>query len=82
VQEHLSSALWNLYLANPMTAILSGFQRALYGNPTPAGTPVLPDVSVGWVLALVSAAAVVSLVLLYAAWRLFFRLSGDFAEEL
>jgi len=83
VQEHLSSALWNLYLANPMTAILSGFQRALYGDvKTPTGAPVLPDVSVGWVLALVSAAAVASLVLLYAAWRLFFRLSGDFAEEL
>lgn len=84
VKRHLSPGLWNLYLANPMTAILSGFQRALYGDPTP-GIPavaVLPDVSVTWVLALVGAAAVGSLLLLYGAWRLFFRLSGDFAEEL
>ena len=82
VREHLSPALWNLYLANPMTAILSGFQRALYGDPTPSGAAVLPDVSVAWVLSLVGAAAVVSVVLFYGAWRLFFRLSGDFAEEL
>jgi len=82
VHRHLTEpALWNLYLANPMTAILSGFQRALYGDVAAAGT-VLPDVSVGWVLALVAAAAMASLVFLYAAWRLFFRLSGDFAEEL
>lgn len=82
VREHLSPALWNLYLANPMTAILSGFQRALYGEPSPGGAAVLPDVSVGWVAAVVGVAAAAALVALYAAWRLFFRLSGDFAEEL
>jgi ABC-2 type transport system permease protein len=82
VHERLSPALWNLYLANPMTAIVSGFQRALYGSPTRAGAAVLPEVSVIWVLALVCVAASVSAVLLYGAWRLFFRLSGDFAEEL
>jgi ABC-2 type transport system permease protein len=80
VQDHLSPAVWNLYLANPMTAILSGFQRALYGDV--AGAAVLPDVSLGWVLALVGGALVGAVVLLYASWRLFFRLSGDFAEEL
>ena len=81
VQAHLSTRLWNLYLANPMTAILSGFQRALYGV-APGGAAVLPDVSVGWVLALVGGAILGSVVLLYVAWRVFFRLSGDFAEEL
>ena len=43
---------------------------------------VLPDVSVAWnagVLAIVLGA---SIALLYVSWRLFFRLSGDFAEEL
>jgi ABC-2 type transport system permease protein len=82
VRDHLSPALWNLYLANPMTAIVSGFQRALYGSPSREGAAVLPDVSVVWVLGLAGAAALVSIALLYGAWRLFFRLSGDFAEEL
>jgi ABC-2 type transport system permease protein len=83
VQGTLSPTLWNLYLANPMTAILTGFQRALYGDVTAdGGAAVLPDVSVGWVLALTGAAAVASVALLYGTWRLFFRLSGDFAEEL
>jgi ABC-2 type transport system permease protein len=82
VRDQLSPALWNLYLANPMTAIVSGFQRALYGSPSREGAAVLPEVSVVWVLGLAGAAALVSMVLLYGAWRLFFRLSGDFAEEL
>lgn len=82
VRGRLSEPLFNLYLANPLTAILSGFQRALYGDPSPDRTPVLPDEPVLWVLAVVGVAVVGSLVLLYGAWRLFFRLSGDFAEEL
>jgi len=82
VRDQLSPALWNLYLTNPMTAIVSGFQRALYGSPSRDGADVLPDVSLVWVLGLAGAAALVSMVLLYGAWRLFFRLSGDFAEEL
>ncbi len=84
--------LWDLFLANPMAVIVMGFQRALYRFPTrlvvdPAThrlvpTQVLPPVSLGWFALVVGAVAVGSLVLAFLAWRTFFRLSGDFAEEL
>src|SRR5438094_1060994 len=55
LQDH-GTWLWLLYLANPMAAIIFGFQRAIYGTTCPAivlknTTPPscqLPDVSVGW----------------------------------
>jgi hypothetical protein len=43
---------------------------------------VLPDVSLRWLTGVVGLTLIGSLVLLLLAWRLFFRLSGDFAEEL
>lgn len=79
------------YLANPMTAIVMGFQRALYRDVSPAVSSaagavthvkVLAPVSVGWLAILLGAVTVGSLVLLVLAWRTFFHLSGDFAEEL
>jgi ABC-2 type transport system permease protein len=82
--------LWNAYLLNPMTPITLGLQRALYHSRSPiteiAGQPkvinVLPMSSDLWSAAILLAALAGSLVLLYITWRLFFRLSGDFAEEL
>lgn len=79
-----------LYLANPMTDIVMGFQRALYREIGPAvtvkgvvhHTSVLPSVSVGWLALLLTAVTVGSILLLLLAWRTFFHLSGDFAEEL
>ncbi|MEP6973572.1 MAG: ABC transporter permease [Actinomycetota bacterium] len=90
VQDKLTdhSYLWILYLLNPLTPIVSGFQRGLYATVSyvPAGqtspTPVLPAVSVAWLIGVISLTLVVSCFLLLYAWRLFFRLSGDFAEEL
>ncbi len=41
-------SLWNLYLANPLTPIVLGFQRALYGDPVQDGEQVLPAVSLAW----------------------------------
>ena len=87
---HHGTWLWILYLANPMAAIVFGFQRAFYGNVCP---PVvvhtsanhscqLPPVSVGWLAMLVGSVLVGSVGLLYLFWRHFFKLSGDFAEEL
>jgi ABC-2 type transport system permease protein len=82
----LSPHLWQLYLLNPLTPIISGFQRAIYSivSPTVDGKaiPVLPDVSVAWLVGVIAITLAASLVLLYLAWRLFFQLSGDFAEEL
>ena len=87
---HHSSYFKYLYLANPMTDIVMGFQRALYrtvspvhlvgGRPVPV--PVLAPVSVGWLALLLGAVTAGSVGLLVLAWRTFFRLSGDFAEEL
>jgi ABC-2 type transport system permease protein len=81
-----SPHLWTVYLLNPLTPIISGFQRALYAvvSPVVDGKPiaVLPQVSVGWLVGVIGAVLVGSVFLLLATWRLFFRLSADFAEEL
>lgn len=77
-----SPHLWTVYLLNPITPIVSGFQRALYATVRPNGVPVLPDVSVVWLLGVIAAVLAACIVLLLYTWRLFFRLSGDFAEEL
>jgi ABC-2 type transport system permease protein len=77
-----SPHLWTVYLLNPLTPIVSGFQRALYATVSPDGIRVLPDVSVAWLAGVIGAVLIASLMLLLYTWRLFFRLSGDFAEEL
>jgi ABC-2 type transport system permease protein len=90
VYERLTDAgpgWWALFLANPMADIVMGFQRALYGTvstTTASGNVVqiLPPVSLGWMAGLLGAVCVGSLALLALAWRTFFHLSGDFAEEL
>jgi ABC-2 type transport system permease protein len=73
-----------LYLLNPMTGVVAGFHRALYGFVTPPGAlePVLVKESLGWVAGIVTITLVVSLVGLSFAWGYFFSRSGDFAEEL
>jgi ABC-2 type transport system permease protein len=78
----LGISAWNLYLANPLTPIVLGFQRALYGDPIQEGQAVLPDVAVGSQAALLAMVLAVSALLLGLAWRSFFQRSGDFAEEL
>ena len=85
-----SPVLWNLFLTNPLATIVSGFQRALYAVVTPSiavadgivPVRVLPDVSLSWLAGVLIAVLAGSLLLLAFTWRLFFRLSGDFAEEL
>jgi ABC-2 type transport system permease protein len=84
-QRHLFGiSLYHLFLINPLADIVFGFQRAIYGTVRPVGasTTVLLPVSVGWLAVLISAVAVGSLLLLLLTWRAFFRMSGDFAEEL
>jgi hypothetical protein len=39
-------------------------------------------VSVGWLVAVTSAVLVASILFLWYTWLKFFKLSGDFAEEL
>ncbi len=77
---------FDLYMLNPLASIVGAFQRALYGVvdplPSPSDPSVLFDVSLRWLTGVVGVVLVVSLGLLWFAWRTFFRLSGDFAEEL
>ena len=75
-------SLWGLYLANPLTPSVLGFQRALYGDPEQGGMQVLPDVTVAWQAGLLAIVLVLATAFLLLAWRTFFRRSGDFAEEL
>jgi ABC-2 type transport system permease protein len=89
VQDRLTSPtapftphLFQLYLLNPLTPIISGFQRALYATVRPDGIHVLPDVSLGWLVGVIGIVLAASVALLYATWRLYFHLSGDFAEQL
>ncbi len=77
---------FDLYMLNPLASIVGAFQRALYGvvDPLPSSSdpPVLLDVSLRWLTGVVGVVLLLSLGLLWLAWRTFFRLSGDFAEEL
>jgi ABC-2 type transport system permease protein len=84
VQDKLagSPALWALYLSNPLTPIIAGMQRSLYGDPSPGGVPVLFDVSVGWLALVLVVVLGLSLVAIRLTWAHFFARSGDFAEEL
>jgi ABC-2 type transport system permease protein len=84
VQERLADrdVLWALYLANPLTSIVAGIQRALYADPSPGGVPVLFDVSLGWLAIALGVVLVGSLVAIRMTWGYFFSRSGDFAEEL
>jgi ABC-2 type transport system permease protein len=75
---------WVLYLLNPVAVIVLGFQRALYSivRPTDGGDPILPVMSLGDMAGMLLAVLVVSILLLFLAWRSYFNRSGDFAEEL
>jgi ABC-2 type transport system permease protein len=80
-------SLFHVYLANPMASVIFGFQRGLYGNvfattSTGERLQVLVNQSVAWHAASLAIVIVGSILLLYGSWRVFFRLSGDFAEEL
>ena len=91
LQEKLSDVngmnLFPLYLLNPMADIVFGFQRAFYKTVSPIGedgvpVQVLVDMSVGELAVLLCGVIVGSTFVLLACWRTFFRMSGDFAEEL
>lgn len=71
----LDGFLQNLYLANPMTQVVLGFQRAFWvaGDDQPYPTGLLE--SLGITLG-------VSVVLLWVCQRVFSRLQANFAQEL
>jgi ABC-2 type transport system permease protein len=73
-----------LYLANPLANVTMAMQRAIWGgsSPDPEVVEALPRLDLGWYFTRLGIVALASIVLLYLTWRVFFRLSGDFAEEL
>jgi ABC-2 type transport system permease protein len=71
---------WKVYLLNPMAWIVSGFQTALYHAGDAGG--VLIPISTARLAAGLGVLILLSALLLYGTWRVFFGLSGDFAEEL
>ena len=71
---------WRVYLINPVTWAVMGFQRALY-HSSDAGTVLAPYSSEQLAFGL-TIVIVVAAVAAYLSWRLYFSMSGDFAEEL
>jgi len=75
VDSALDGFLQNLYLANPMTQVVLGFQRAFWvagdGQPFPANLGRSLWITLG-----------VSVLLLWLSQRVFARLQANFAQEL
>lgn len=88
VHGHGAKVLAWLYLANPMTPVVLGFQRALYGRVsitntvTGAREQILPPWHLASYYGLLGLDVVVGLAVLAFAIRVFSRLEGNFAEEL
>jgi ABC-2 type transport system permease protein len=76
----LGTTLFTVYFLNPLGSIVFGFQRALYANVSP-GTP-MPSLTLEQLWIILGIVIVGGLGVLFWCWRTFFRLSGDFAEEL
>jgi ABC-2 type transport system permease protein len=86
VRDQLKGLFW-LYMANPMAAVVTAMQRAIYADAAPVGkdgvpVPVLADGGYAFYLGWLGVAAAVSLVLIVAGLFTFRRLEADFAEEL
>jgi ABC-2 type transport system permease protein len=84
---HLAATnAFRLYLLNPMADIAIGLHRALYGvhlmSSDVGPRPVLASYGSATVALMLGVVLVASLLLLRITWKVFFDLSGDFAEEL
>lgn len=79
VTERLSGGLLRLYLANPMTNVVMGFQRATYKHIVVDGRQVLFG---GDILLRLLVLTAFGLVFLWFGQRVFARAQGNFAQEL
>lgn len=83
--DGLGSLGRTLYLLNPLTNIVLAFQRGIYGGTSKdgrSGVEMLPAPGLRWYGFRLLAVGAAALVILAMSWRLFYRRSGDFAEEL
>ena len=74
------SIAWKVYLLNPVTWVVMGFQRALYHSGSDPLFPV--PYTAGQLAVRLTIVSLIAAVGVYLAWRLYFSMSGDFAEEL
>jgi ABC-2 type transport system permease protein len=82
VLESRSELVQTLYLLNPVTNVVLAFQRGIYGGTSAEGLALLPRPGLTWYGLRLIAVGLASLVILAMTWRLFYRRSGDFAEEI
>ena len=80
IDSRFHIAGWRLYLVNPVSWVVMGFQRALYHSSD--ASSVLAPYSATQLAGGLSVVIAISAVAVYLSWRLYFSLSGDFAEEL
>lgn len=84
VRDELAGSPWlfRLYLANPMTGVVTAMQRAIYVHPVTGGRQILPAGGYGFYLTWLGVGGAIALALLAAGLWTFRRLQADFAEEL
>jgi ABC-2 type transport system permease protein len=82
IEENLGPGAVEVYLLNPLANVVLAFQRALYGGTSSEAVAELPDPGIAWYAGRLAVLGAASAILLYLAWRAFYRMSGDFAEEL
>jgi ABC-2 type transport system permease protein len=85
VQQRLGDrdVLAVLYFSNPLTAVVEGMHRSLYGvGELQDGGTVTWGMSLGTLALVLAAVLVGSMIFLRFTWGSFFARSGDFAEEL
>jgi ABC-2 type transport system permease protein len=84
VRDELAGSPWlfRLYLANPMTGVVTAMQRAIYVHPVTGGRQILPSGGYGFYLTWLGVGGAIALALLAAGLWTFRRLQADFAEEL
>jgi len=90
VYEYERAAQWfvdhdqpaSMMLINPLTSIIITFQRAIYGEASVNGRPLLPDESVWWYLRNLCVVGAIAAALLALALWIFDRAEGNLAEVL
>jgi ABC-2 type transport system permease protein len=80
--RHGQQWLFQLYMANPVTAVVVAMQRAIYNRPVVNGRQILPADGYGFYLTWLGVAGAVAVVLLGVGLWTFRRLQADFAEGL
>lgn len=73
--EHMPDWAMSIYLSNPVTMAVLGFQEALWAPGSAGAVP--PDLALR-----MGIAAVIGVIALFISHRVFARLQGNFAQEL